>query len=104
MNKTIAIALLLLATTFLLYSNMQSSSSDNDLFEQWKKSHSYTFQSQADEFYRRSIFEKNVAKIKAHNSDPSSSYKMGINQFSIYTEMEFRERFLGLKINEQLVS
>ena len=44
----------------------------------------------------------NVARIKIHNEDPLSTYKMGINQFTIYTEEEFKERFLGIRNIESL--
>ena len=44
--------------------------------------------------YRLLIFEKNLRKIQLHNSDTKSTYKMGINQFSIYTDEEFVARFL----------
>lgn len=32
--------------------------------------------------YRREIFEKNLRTIIEHNSNPSSSFKMGINKFT----------------------
>ena len=33
--------------------------------------------------------------IERHNSDSMQTYKMGVNQFTIYTEIEFRAIFLG---------
>jgi hypothetical protein len=32
--------------------------------------------------------------VEEHNSDPSQTYKMGINQFSALTDSEFRETYL----------
>lgn len=40
---------------------------------------------------------KNLAKINSHNSG-SNTYQMAVNQFTIYTEDEFAERFLGKQI------
>jgi hypothetical protein len=31
----------------------------------------------------------NLANIEQHNSDPSSTYRMETNQFTIYTQQEF---------------
>jgi hypothetical protein len=53
------------------------------------------FEDEAEEYYRMIIFEQNLIKIKAHNLDTTQTHKMGVNQFTIYTEEEFRLRFLG---------
>ena len=62
-----------------------------DAFAQWKSE----FGVPSEEAYRRMIFEKNVERIEKHNADSSKSYKMGVNQFSIFTEEEFKLRFLS---------
>lgn len=41
---------------------------------------------------RTALFEKELAKIRAHNTDPAQTYKMGINQFSDWTEAEMASR------------
>ena len=41
---------------------------------------------QHEEEYRRLVFEHNLAKIEAHNADPTQTYKMGVNHFAIYTQ------------------
>lgn len=33
--------------------------------------------------------------INDHNADNTQTYKMGVNQFTVYSEQEFKERFLG---------
>ena len=43
----------------------------------------------------------NLARITKHNDDPSNTYKMGVNQFTIYTEEEFQERFLEVRVKDQ---
>lgn len=49
------------------------------------------------------IFERNVKKVEQHNADPTQTYKMAVNQFSIYTDEEFKLRFLSDMINPSAV-
>ena len=44
--------------------------------------------------FRKSVFENNVARIEAHNSDPEASFEMGLNHMSDWTDAEF-EYLLG---------
>jgi cathepsin L len=44
--------------------------------------------------HRASLFEKRLAEAKQHNADPSVTWKMGINQFSDWTQEE-RRSILG---------
>lgn len=46
---------------------------------------------------RFDIFRNNLARIRAHNADPTKSWRMGINQFTDLTPEEFRMRYLGFK-------
>ena len=46
------------------------------------------------------IFERNVANIEAHNADPSQTYKMGVNQFTILTQEEFVSTYLTTLISD----
>jgi hypothetical protein len=39
-----------------------------------------------EELYRKIIFENNLIKIQRHNSDPTQTYKMGVNQFTIFSD------------------
>jgi hypothetical protein len=39
-----------------------------------------------EDHYRSKIFDINVAKINAHNSNPLRTYDMGINQFTALTK------------------
>ena len=45
--------------------------------------------------YCRAIFNKNIKKIQSNNNNPLNTYKMGVNQFTAYTEKEFSERFFN---------
>ncbi len=64
-----------------------------DAFEDWKAKFGVNWAPE-EEAYRRLIFEKNLVEIERHNSDSAQTYKIGVNQFSIYTTEEFAERFL----------
>lgn len=83
MNKGIAFATLLaLAAISIVY---VEKSGEVDHFEQWKKDFGQQFEAD-EESYRRLIFQRNLNKIETHNADETQSYKMGITQFTIFTE------------------
>jgi len=44
-----------------------------------------TFGNDMENAYREKIFLTNLVKVKLHNSDPSRTYDMGVNQFSAIT-------------------
>jgi predicted DNA binding CopG/RHH family protein len=49
----------------------------------------------SDEYHvRQKLFETRLKEIKAHNADPSKTWKEGVNQFTDYTKDEF-EALLG---------
>jgi C1A family cysteine protease len=64
-----------------------------DAFEEWKGKFGVSWAPE-EEAYRRLIFEKNILSIERHNADATQTYKMGVNQFTVYTNEEFAERFL----------
>jgi C1A family cysteine protease len=41
------------------------------------------------------VFERNAAKVDAHNADPYKTYEMGINQFTGLTDDEFVSTYLN---------
>ncbi len=67
----------------------------SDAFEEWKGKFGVSWAPE-EEAYRRIIFEKNVIMIEKHNADATQTYKMGINQFTVYTNEEFVMRFLNV--------
>jgi C1A family cysteine protease len=69
-------------------------STEVDAFGQWKTQFGTNFEA-GEEAYRRLIFQRNLKKIEAHNTDSTQTYQLGITQFSIYTEEEFKLRFLS---------
>jgi len=44
------------------------------------------------------IFFKNLEKINKHNADNTQTYKMGLTQFAVYTDAEFKLLFLTPKV------
>lgn len=83
MNKQVLIATLVaLAAITAIY---VEKSGEIDHFGQWKVQFGTPFEA-GEEAYRRLIFERNLKKIEAHNADSTKTYKLGTNQFSIYTE------------------
>ena len=49
----------------------------------------------ADDAYRKTVYQRNLDKIRQHNSRGDTSYKMGVNQFTALTEAEFVEQHLA---------
>ena len=84
----------LLAATLLLALH-ETTGENYAEFEQWKERFEGNFKNEAEEYYRRSIFYRNLDAIHQHNSNPANTYKMGVNQFTIYTQEEFTQRFLS---------
>lgn len=67
-------------------------------FAQYTQRQSLKFGSPEEQSYRQQVFEENTGKINAHNSDPTKTYTEGVNQFTVLTEAEFAEIYLGTKV------
>jgi hypothetical protein len=65
---------------FLVTDSRESSSK----FDQWKQTYGADFDP-SEEVYRKIIFEQNLQLIQKHNSDPTQTYKMAVNQFTAFT-------------------
>ena len=63
-------------------------------FERYLEDFGKSYTGAAEMQAHRLRFTKQLAAVRAHNSDNSSSYKMGINQFTDMSESEFA-RFKG---------
>jgi cathepsin L len=77
-------------------------SADGRLTTPWHALGSYTFDAYVKEFHksyasineyesRRGVFEARLAKIRAHNADPTKSWKEGVNHLTDRTEAELRQ-------------
>jgi cathepsin L len=64
-----------------------------EAFDEWKGQFGANWAPE-EEAYRRLIFEKNLININKHNADHTQTYKMGVNQFTVYTTEEFANIFL----------
>jgi cathepsin L len=91
MSKQLLIASLVSIAILAVY--YSANENKIDAFDEWKGQYGANWAPE-EEAYRRLIFEKNLIKINKHNADASQTYKMGVNQFSIYTTEEFATRFL----------
>ena len=96
MQKTGFIVMLALAATaaFVLLSAEQERTTEQ-LFNEWRQEHGLMLDlSEQDQLYRLKVFEKNLQLISEHNAKPGQSYKMGVNQFTAFTQEEFESAFL----------
>lgn len=64
-------------------------------FAQFREKFGKVYHTRSETYLRAAIFAKNLKKINEHNKDSSSSWTMGINQFSDLTEEEFESLYLG---------
>ncbi|KAK8636618.1 hypothetical protein V6N13_124360 [Hibiscus sabdariffa] len=80
------------------YSPEHLSSRDKllDLFESWVTKHSKLYESIEDKLLRFEVFMDNLKHIDKRNQE-TSSYWLGLNEFSDLTHDEFKNKYLGLK-------
>lgn len=91
MRKELVIATLVsIALLAIHHSNNQAKT---DLFGEWKAQYGPNWAPE-EESFRRLIFEKNLVKIEKHNADDVQTYKMGVNQFTIFSDEEFAAKYL----------
>jgi C1A family cysteine protease len=91
MQKQLLVASLISLAILAVY--YTSAETKVDAFAEWKGQFGVNWAPE-EEAYRRLIFEKNLVLINKHNADASQTYKMGVNQFTIFTTEEFSTRFL----------
>ncbi len=65
-------------------------------FEAYAKEFNKVYASLEEREARRAVFEARLAKIRAHNADPTKTWKEGVNHLTDRHEHEFR-RLLGYK-------
>ena len=97
MNKWhIALALLITTAAFLysLQPEQQETASPYHIF---LKQFGKPIPDTAEFTYRSRIFKNYVEEMERHNSDPSNTWKIGVNQFSDLTKEEFIALYLGEK-------
>jgi cathepsin L len=67
-------------------------------FGRFVEKYGKTYESSSEQAYRFRVFKKNLEMIHAHNAK-GLSYKLAVNHFADMTNAEFRERFLGVRLN-----
>lgn len=98
-KELIVTALVSLAILAVYYSAEENKTS---AFDEWKAQYGANWSGE-EEAFRRLIFEKNLKNIEKHNADPSQTYKMGVNQFTVYTTEEFVNTYLNPMIAQSKV-
>merc|ERR1712032_917915 len=65
-------------------------------FMEYVVEHGKNYGTAAEFKFRLEQFKQNLATIEAHNSDETQGHKLGLNQFSDFTQEEYR-KMLGYK-------
>lgn len=80
-KQTVALALVALALVAVYFTSQETKV---DAFKEWQAQYGVNWAPE-EEAYRRIIFMKNLENINKHNADPTQTYQMGVNQFTIYS-------------------
>jgi hypothetical protein len=97
MSKILLIVGAALLLSFAFLANKSSSKNASIAEEQFKSfavQYGKVYNSVEEAKYRQEVFAQNYEAIIAHNSNPESTYEMGVNQFSDLTKDEFVELYL----------
>lgn len=84
-KQILAFAALVAVASFLIF-NMEAGNSINSEFEAFKKAHGKFYMTSEVESYRKAVFLMNLAKIQAHNANPSKTYFQAVNFFTDLTQ------------------
>jgi C1A family cysteine protease len=103
MNKQHILGAITIALCLFAVYIGQEQSNRSDAFEQWQKNFGVKYNAE-ESVFRRMIFERNVAKIEAHNADKTQTYTMGINQFTTLTDAEFVANYLGSYPSAEMIA
>lgn len=60
-------------------------------FEAYKKEFSKHYESSSEEGYRKAVFERRLAEIKAHNKDETKTWKNGVNALTDRSPPELKQ-------------
>ncbi len=73
------------------------------LYDEWSVKNKDVSKSikQEEKAYRDLVFKVNVDDISKHNANPKRTYDIGLNEFSILTEEEFRQIMLTATSDKQ---
>lgn len=86
MNKqNLSVLLLVAAAAGALLLTMESTPTDEALFNEWKEKFGAKFD-EHENLYRFNVFKQNLARIQAHNSKPNKGHEEGLNVFAFLTQ------------------
>jgi len=89
------VACLLLALSVQAYTELEY----QENFTAWMRHHKKSYNH--EEFQARyAVFKGNMDFIQTHNSDPSKTFQVAMNQFGDLASGEFAQLFTGLKVPE----
>merc|ERR1711970_10359 len=84
-----------------------SQGAPSNTWELFKAVHEKVYESKAEEYLRKGIFEKNVARIEAHNQKYEAgeeTYKQGINKFTDWLQEEVVSTMNGFRASDKVQS
>ncbi|RZC45782.1 hypothetical protein C5167_038734 [Papaver somniferum] len=73
-----------------------------DRFESWMSKHGKAYRSIEEKVHRFEVFKDNLKHIDERNKLSDSSYWLGLNEFADLSHEEFKQKYLGLKIDNQI--
>ncbi|KAJ5072248.1 cysteine proteinases superfamily protein [Anaeramoeba ignava] len=85
----------LICFVFVVSTNHYTENEVELLFSKFKSDYQKSYLNPNEEAYRKAIFEEKLNLVQEHNSDPTKTYKIGINQFSDLTYEEFSSMYLS---------
>ncbi|KAM7257560.1 hypothetical protein ACFE04_013301 [Oxalis oulophora] len=68
-----------------------------ELFEQWMSKHSKHYRTLEEKLHKFEVFRDNLKHIDDRNKEVSS-YWLGLNEFADLSHEEFKNKYLGLKV------
>ena len=78
-------------------------SAATDKHEQWMSRFHRVYSDESEKTNRFEIFKKNVEFVKNFNMNTNITFKLDVNQFSDLTDEEFRARYMGLVVPEDML-
>ncbi|KAL4464665.1 hypothetical protein ABPG74_011226 [Tetrahymena malaccensis] len=75
---------------------------DLKTYNQWRSNNRRVFLNEEEEIYRQLIFFETLKQINIHQNNTEATYTVSLNQFSDYSDEEFKERILNKHIQKSL--
>ena len=104
-TKVILLSAIALTGALLLFAGQNTKTSNSqDLavgaFSSYRLNFGKSYSTPQELEYRFTVFSSNLEMIEKHNADLTSSYKLGVNEYSDLTFEEFKAKYLGFDATE----